>query len=272
MRRGSHPAVTLAGLLLALAAAFAQVQPAGDGRQPPDEQIIQTARDAAASFKATLPDYLAERAIVRYTGYSGRLRRGMENTQISWRILDMVTTEVAYQAGNEEYRGVRINGRPAASLPEVGLWSTGEYSGSLEQLLSPEARAVFTRRGDGRVASRPALVYEYRVEQANSQWILLDPDQRSFNPAYEGKIWIDRETGRTLRFTKRATSIPKDFPVSRGESTTEYAFVKIDGRPYLVPTLSETMGCLRDTGVCMKNVITFRKYRKFTADSLLKYE
>jgi hypothetical protein len=247
--------------------------PAGDPASAPgvppeaargsDDQIIQNAREAAASFTATLPDFLAVQEVTRYF-----------NTTFpaQWQKLDVVTVDVAYRAGKEEYRNVRINGDRAGTPPErLGFWSSGEFSSTLEDVLSLETKARFKRRGEDRIASRAAVVFDFTVEQPNSHWWLVGPDGRRYNPSYEGALWIDRETGRCLRIEQRTTAIPDDFPTSRAESTVEYGFTKIDQRTYLMPARSENLICMRGSGTCTRNVIVFRDYRKFTADSVVKY-
>ena len=228
-----------------------------------DEQILRDARATAASFSATLPDFLARQVVTR--SYS-------VGFPAQWQTLDVVTADIAYTGGKEQYRNLKVNGEPAGSPPErAGFWSKGEYSSTLEDVLSVETRAAFKRRGEDRVRSRPAVVFDFAVEQSNSHWNLVAPDQRTYSPAYEGSLWIDRETSRVLRIEQRTTDIPEDFPTSRAESTVEYAFVKIDRGTYLMPSTSQVLGCMRGSGACTKNVIEFQDYRKFAADSVVKY-
>jgi hypothetical protein len=101
--------------------------------------------------------------------------------------------------------------------------------------------------------------------------VLVAPDERHYNPPYEGAVWIDKETRRVLRIEQRTLSIPRDFPISKAESILEYAFVRIEQRTYLLPATGENLGCASGSGSCTRNVIEFRNYRKFTADSKVKY-
>jgi len=228
-----------------------------------DDQMIAEARAASEKFTSELPNYLADQATKRY--YS--------NTwPASWRLLDEVTCEVAYVNGKEDYRKIMIDGQPsAAPIQRTGSWSTGEFGITLENLMSAATKASFKRRGEDRIGGRPAMVYNYSVEQANSHWVLVSPDERQFAAPYEGAVWIDKETHRLLRLEMRTASMPGDFPYSKAESTLEYAFARIDQRNYLVPSLSENLACMRGSGTCTRNVITFRNYRKFTAESQIKW-
>ena len=186
-----------------------------------DAQVLAEARAAAASFTAGLPNFLVKQATTRYFS---------TGIPVSWQTIDVVTADVACVNGKEDYRNVQINGVSANRPPErTGTWSTGEFSTTLEDVLSPITNAQFKRRrGDDKIAGRPAVVYDYTVAQANSHWTMVSPDDRRYNPAYDGAIWIDKETRRVLRIEQRTSSIPLDFPLNKAESVVEYAYVKID--------------------------------------------
>ena len=136
----------------------------------------------------------------------------------------------------------------------------------------PATNATFTRGADGRVSGRPVYLYDYSVEQENTNWILVSPDGSQFKAPYKGQIAIDRETRRVLKIEQRAVSIPKTFPQDKAETTIEFGFIRIDAGIFLLPVRSETRGCTRNTVNCFKNEIVFRNYRKFAADSSIKFD
>jgi hypothetical protein len=230
-----------------------------------DAEILAEARTAAASFTASLPNFLVQQATTRYFS---------TGIPVSWQTIDVVTADVACVNGKEDYRNVQINGISTNRPPErSGTWSTGEFSTTLEDVLSPMTNAQFKRRrGDDKIAGRPAVVYDYKVAQANSHWTMVSPDDRRYNPAYEGAIWIDKETRRVLRIEQSTSSIPQDFPLSRAETVIEYAFARIEQRSYLLPATSENIGCMRGSGTCSRNAIVFRNYRKFEAESVVTFD
>ena len=76
---------------------------------------------------------------------------------------------------------------------------------------------------------------------------------------------------RVLRFEQRTLGMPLDFPLSKAESVLEYAFVKIDQKTYLLPAKGVNVGCFSGSGTCKRNVIEFRNYRKFEADSKVRF-
>ena len=136
-----------------------------------DEQLINHARAAAASFTSTLPNYLAEQVTTRYFSAS---------FPASWQRLDEVTADLAYVNGKEDYRNIKVNGMPSSMPPErSGSWSTGEFATTLEDVLSSATAAKFRRRGNDRIAGRPTVIFDFSVAQPNSHWEMVVPDGRS---------------------------------------------------------------------------------------------
>src|SRR3569833_1061648 len=111
-------------LLFALSAAAAQ--------QP--DPIIEAARADSARYSQSIPNYLVSRTTTRYQAPAGG---------IDWRQTDSVSAEVTSQDKREIYSDVRINGKPSKSLPSEGVWSSGEFSTLLDEILNPQHRAVF---------------------------------------------------------------------------------------------------------------------------------
>jgi hypothetical protein len=240
------------------APAAGPVKPLGN-----DEETIQEARLAAATFTSQLPDFTTKQITSRYFSQTWPAR---------WQKLDEVTADVAHVDGKEEYRNIRVNGSPVSAPPErSGSWSTGEFSTTMEDVLSLPTNARFRRRGEDRIAGRTAVVFELEVAQANSHWLLVSPDNRRLNAAYEGAIWIDKETRRVLRIEMRTVDLPMDFPLMKAESNLTYAFVKIGDKPFLLPEGSENLACWRGSGSCTKNTIEFKDYKKFTTESTVSF-
>jgi hypothetical protein len=228
-----------------------------------DEALIKDAREVSATFSAGLPAYLAQQVTTRYFATGWPVSH--------WQTIDEITAELAYVGGKEDYRDFRIDGSPIDRPEQSGSWSTGEFGTTLEDLLSFGTSADFKRRGDDTTAGRPAVVFDYKVAQEHSHWTMVAPDDRRYKPAYEGAIWIDKDTRRVLRIEQRTSDFPRDFPVRRAEAILQYGFVKIDGKTYLLPASGENIGCMTGSGACTRNAIAFRNYRKFSADSTVTF-
>ena len=239
--------------------------PAAESNDPgryTDERMIQDARAAAGAFSAGLPDYLVQQVTTRYfaTGFPTH-----------WQEIDEVTADLAFVGGKEDYRNIRINGNPVNNPERSGTWSTGEFGTTLEDVMSPITDAAFKRRGEEKMVGRTAVVYDYSVAQAHSHWTMVSPDGRQYKPAYEGAVWIDKESRRVLRIEQRTTAFPRDFTLSRAECKLQYAWVRIEQKSYLLPSASENVGCMSGSGACTRNVLEFKNYRKFTADSNITF-
>lgn len=231
-----------------------------------DEMVIAAAREAALQFTTSLPNYLAQQVTTRYFAPA-------QTGAIEWQPLDLVTADLAYSRGREEYRNVQIDGRPTSTavLEKSGMWSNGEFGITLEQIMGEAAQVRFRRRAaSSNVAGRPTFAFDFAVSAAQSQWTLVGPDQRKHNTAYTGTVWIDRETRRVLRIEQRAQQLPRDFAYSKAESILQYGFVTIDGQRYLLPASGENIACISG-GACNRNVIEFRNYRKFGAETKITF-
>jgi hypothetical protein len=188
-----------------------------------------------------------------------------------WQEIDVVTADLAYVGGKEDYRNVQINGSPVNNPERTGTWSTGEFGTTLEDVMSMGTNAAFKRRAEEKMVGRTAVVYDYTVTQANSHWTMVSPDGREYKPAYEGTVWIDKESRRVLRIEQRTTSFPRDFTSSRAECKLQYAWVRIEQKSYLLPSGSENVGCMSGSGACTRNVLEFKNYRKFTTESNITF-
>jgi hypothetical protein len=251
-----------------------ETEPAGDGAPPPvaglgdprrntDEAIIQDAREAARNFSATLPNYLVEQVTSRYfaTGFPVR-----------WQPIDVVTADLAYVDGKEDYRNFKIDDRPVdLPIERTGSWSTGEFGTTLEDVMSLATNATFKRRGEEKMAGRTAVIFDYSVAQPNSHWTMVSPDGRQYKPAYTGAVWVDKDTRRVLRIEQLATAFPRDFTISRAECKLQYGYARIEQKGYLLPASSENVGCMSGSGACTRNAIEFRNYRKFSTDSNITF-
>jgi hypothetical protein len=241
------------------------------GTAPPSrisdgDPVIEQARDAAFSFSETLPNYVVKQLTTRYATEAAR------GGHTSWQAIDNVTADVVSEGGTESYKNILVNGKPPRdAIEKTGSWSTGEYASVLQDVLSPYTDADFHNKRSVTIVNRPAYHYDFTVKQPNSHWHVSSGSE-SYRPEYTGSIWIDRETYRALRIELSAQNFPRAFPLDTVESATDYDFVSISGNKYLLPVHSEALSCVRGTGECSRNVIDFRNYRKFTADTVITFE
>jgi hypothetical protein len=231
----------------------------------PMEPLIRKATEAAMEFTETLPDYVCQEIMSRFQS---------ESHPPNWQPLDVVSTNVLYRSGKEEYRDLAVNGKPVKkSMEELGgAWSTGEFGTILIDLFSPATDAAFRSAGDSRMAGVSTKKYDFSVKRENSHWAVHMASQ-TYNPAYKGTVWIDPATSRVLRIEMQALNFPDDFPTDHVESATDYQYIRLgDARQYLLPVHAETLGCQRMSEYCSRNTIDFRNYHKYEGESTIQYQ
>jgi hypothetical protein len=223
----------------------------------PDEALIERARVAAFEFSQKLPNFICEEFMSRST------QRGREKEMP----LDVVSAEIVYEDGQENYRNVKINNRPTdKALEEIGgSWSTGEFASTLVELFHPNTEAQFRSGGASSIAGFKAEVYDFQVRKEHSHW-MVHSDTQTLVAAYGGSVWVDPSTARVLRIEIQARNIPRDFPMDSVESAVDYAYVLIGGRSFLLPVHAESLGCKRGTSQCNHNIIDFRNYHEFKSE------
>jgi len=69
-----------------------------------------------------------------------------------------------------------------------------------------------------------------------------------------------------VRLEDKAIDIPEDFPVTRSEGSTDYDLADIAGVKYWLPVRAEILMVEGGTKVHTRNVIEFKRYRKFEAE------
>lgn len=229
-----------------------------------DDPIITKAREAAFAYSQTLPNYLVQQMTTRYQ--SDRPKAG-------WQALDIVTADLTYQDGTESYKNIKIGNKSInKSMEDIpGSRSTGEFSTMLEQLFEPGA-ARFKAAGQDTIHNRPVYRFNFEITRELSRWRIVAPSELYY-PAMKGTVWIDKETSRALRIEQQGKPLPALFPFDTIESTADYDFIRLGtSGPYLLPVEAEVLSCQRGTGICSRNKIEFRNYKKFGAQSDITFD
>lgn len=218
------------------------------------DALAGKARAATAEWLARLPDFVCDQTNRRMVSVDkGR----------SWRATGTHEVEVTYTHGRERYRLLRLNGvavlgDQAANARTLG--SAGEFATSLKTLFDAGTAPEF--RDGGKDHSLRKLTF--RVQAERSRWS-VGTDVR-INPAYQGSVSVDEETGRVHRIAMLSREFPRGFPVSSVAHSTEFREVEIGGQAFLLPARSLVEAC-NDKGRCRRSVIEFTNYRKFVAES-----
>jgi len=229
-----------------------------------DDPIITRAREAAFAYSETLPNYVVQQMTTRYQS---------DHPKAGWQALDIVTADLTYQDGSESYKNIKIGNKSFnQSMNDIpGSRSTGEFSTMLEQLFERGA-AKFRPAGQETLHNRSAYVYSFEITRELSRWRIEAPSELYY-PAMKGSVWIDKETSRVLRIEQQGKPLPALFPFDTIESTADYDFIRLGtSGPYLLPVEAEVLSCQRGTGICSRNKIEFRNYKKFGAQSDITFD
>ena len=229
------------------------------GREEDTESsLIEESRARAMDYIQDLPNFIAVQTIKRYA----RVNRNMP-----WRLGDTLEVELTYSAGKgETHKKFRVNGKTSNKYYEDldGAISTGEFGTRLAGILMPQAQASFKEAGRQQFRGRSVVMYDFKVETANSNSQITDTTTgKSIISGSRGSVWIDVETKLVLRIEQYHDDIPANFPITLTETVLEYDWIKIGEDQYLMPVRAEViLGRERD-GYSMRNVIEFKDYRKF---------
>ncbi len=232
---------------------------------PKPDPLIEKAREAAAAFNEKLPNYICRQMTTRYQSSS---------RPANWKPVDVLSADVIYEDGREQYRNLAVNGKRTGKKMEQlgGSWSKGEYGSLQADLFSLPTAAEFRLRKNESIAGVDAAVYDFWVELPNSHWTIHVPSQ-SFRPAYRGSVWIDRRNGRVMRIEMQARRLPEEFPLDAVEASVDYQYVRLGGTSeYLLPVHAEMLSCQRGSSNCSRNAMDFRNYHKYEGESTIRYE
>lgn len=232
-------------------------------------ELLERTRNVTLAAANAMPDFLVRQIIKRSYAFG--------NTG-TWKQHDNITLAVGYRANaGEEYRLLTLNGMPVPeevrnsndySKYAPGATSTGvEYVTSVANLFKPESQAEFKIVDTDTIQNRRTIIYEYVVKQENSTLQLISAGARAIVGS-RGRVWIDRELDRVLRFEQIATEIPGDFPIVGASTLIDYDWVSINERKYLLPTHSVVLITSRQAQSVVqdRNDIRFRNYQKYGAE------
>lgn len=250
-----------------------RVNPTSSAR-PPDaeaQELLDRTRTATLAAAAAMPDFIVKQLIKRSRAYG---------TTNNWIPQDNLTIAVGYRANaGEEYKVLAVNGIPLGQEAKrtrdyskdvaPGATSSGvEYISAVADVFRPESKTAFKLADTDLIQGRRTLVFEYEIEKPFSQLTLRAGESATAGVGSRGRIWIDRENNRVLRFEQIATEIPGDFPITAASTLIDYDWVTISENKYLLPTHSQILLTTTNRSMSLqsRNEIRFRGYQKFGAE------
>ena len=235
------------------------------------DDLLNRARNVTLAAAGAMPDFIVKQLIRRSVAYG---------TTTNWIPQDTLSIAVGYRANQgEEYKLLSVNGVPSGdevreskdySKYVKGATSSGvEYISALADIFKPESQSEFRMVDTDVIQGRRTIVYEYVVRKEHSQLTLTVGDTGASTVAgSQGRMWIDRELDRVLRFEQIATEIPTGFPITAASSLIDYGWVNINDHNYLLPSHSEILMTTVQPKFALqsRNDVRFRSYQKFGAE------
>jgi hypothetical protein len=235
------------------------------------DELLQRTGNVTLAAANAMPDFIVKQIIKRSVAYG---------STSNWIPQDNLTIAVGYRANaGEEYKILTVNGLPPGEdvkegrdyskyVPKGATSSGVEYISALADVFRPESKTTFKLVDTDLVQNRRTAVYEYEIMKQFSQLTLSVGNESNAIVGSRGRLWIDRELDRVVRFEQIATEIPPDFPITAASSLIDYDWVTINDHKYLLPTHSEILLTTRDSKfvVQSRNDIRFRAYQKFGAE------
>jgi len=227
-------------------------------------ELISRAKEWAATFTNGLPNFVCQQMTTRYVEQS---------KATGWEAMDVLTAKVIYEDGKESYKEITVGGkRTNKSMLELGgSTSTGEFASTLQSLFSPHSRAEFKFVQSTTIGSTPAVIYDFKVALANSDWFIKVGAQ-ALRPAYSGSVWIDKSTAEVRRIEMQADKIPGDYPLDSIQWAVDYDRVHLGTATFLLPVHAENLSCQRGTTICSKNQVDFRDYHRYAGESTITFK
>ncbi|MBO0859983.1 MAG: hypothetical protein J2P21_16250 [Chloracidobacterium sp.] len=225
--------------------------------------LLDQARSHAEEFMDDLPNFVVTQIVTR----SVRTPKKKE-----WRQQDKLEIELSYRARTgEQFKLLRYNDKPTQMTYDQlkGATSTGEFGSILGALFSPQSQAEFKEVRRETFHGHQTVIYDFRVSEAFSSNTITDVNTgRTVTTAYSGSVWIDMESGRTLRIEQSAEGFQPGFPITLAKRAVEYDWTIIDGQRYLLPVYADVILGNDLKRYYLRNVIEMRNYHMF--DSNLK--
>jgi hypothetical protein len=239
------------------------------------KKILADATDYAINHERSLPNFLCIQTTRRFQNFQGANSQGaysQAQANDEWRPLDIIVERLAYFEHREDYKVIEINGVPSSLQHEKlgGASSSGEFGSVMKGIFAPETATEFNWQTWFTLRGRKMHVYAYRVAAAKSDYHVVVPELgKDLVTAYHGLIFVDDRKHFIHRITLHADGIPPLYPIQDISLMLDYEYTRIGDGDYLLPLNFELRS--REGNVRIKNDVDYDQYRKFTADSSVKF-
>jgi hypothetical protein len=220
------------------------------------DRILAEARKNALDYADALPNLICRQTTQQLYDANGKG---------DWTLGDTIVEMLTY-VNHEETRTL-VGEKATREMSNIGtnMSSSGEFGAALTNIFKPESKAKFTWKESGTMRGEPAEVFDYRVEQENSPFVLNAFPVAEANVGYHGRIYIDRGTHGVKSLTIITDEQPKKFPIRKVAIRVDYDYVAINNHDYLLPVsaqlVTKVSGIIQDA--LKRNNLTFSNFRRF---------
>ncbi len=265
--------------LVAKPAAIFEVEP--DTPNPTSSAVFHA--DAAGDELIPLARRKVNDAYDRLPNFRAKLVTSLFHSTskpVKWIPDDVVASEIAYEEQHESYSDIRIDGKRPGNAPAIAdpdymrsldkAWSTGDFESLSHCVFSELEDADFHKLRTDHGPQGDLEVYEFSRGSPSTCVAVLSKSQVAY-PAYKGSLKIKPQTREVVHIELEATGMPASFPLDRAERSADFNKVEIGGEQFLLPATSYWFGCFRNTYSCFLNRMDFRDYRRFEANSTVRF-
>lgn len=249
-----------AGLLLA-------GQDAGTGTRPSAQQqneMLAAMGRFAEQYVSNLPNFICLQTTEQYQGN----KKGEH-----WKKGDTLSMRLAY-SDRKEHRTLELVNNKSVENKSRGwrhpMRTEGEFGPLLANVFSDASDAAFEWNRWDTLNGRRVAVFDYKIDKQHSQTKLGDTYMRDVTVGTQGSVFADPHTGDVFKITSDVTDIPSELQQREAHSIVTYDYVTIGNSKYLLP--SQTTVMMRTNFGALRNESTYRDYKKFEAESTLKFD
>jgi hypothetical protein len=234
--------------------------------------IIREVREYALNYTKGLPNFLCTQVTRRKAAGEPGSRYARGQSEPSFQTQDTLTIRLSYFEQKEDYKLILVNNSPTTQGYQNvgGATSSGEFGSMLLQIFEPRTQASFNWDHWATLRGKLVMAFHYNVEQSHSQWAVEYERREHIFPAYSGLIYVDKDLHVVMRVTLNADDIPATFPIRLARTMLDYDYQDISGHEFLLPLKAQVD--MSADGILTRNETEFRLYRRYSAESEIKYD
>jgi hypothetical protein len=179
---------------------------------------------------------------------------------------------LSYFEQKEDMKLIMVNNNPTTQNYQTlgGATSSGEFGSLMLSIFEPQTQTTFAWDHWATLRGKLVMAFHYNVEQSHSQWGVDYERREHIYPAYSGLIYLDKDIHVVMRITLNADNIPPTFPIRLAHTILDYDYQDISGHEYLLPLKAQID--MSADNVLTRNETEFRLYRRYSAESEIKYD